>query len=60
MSSISVLVFDCILAILVVLCGGIPLWTRPNGVAVNIGYVFAIVLAIVLFFQCLKIIPTCG
>lgn len=54
------LVIDCILAVLVVACGGVPLFTRPNGAAVNLGWVFAVVLALLLFFQVMKVIPTCG
>jgi hypothetical protein len=60
MGSISMIVVDCILAVLAVVCGGIPLVTRPNGAAVNLGYVFLVILALLLFFQAIKVIPTCG
>lgn len=61
MASISVLVLDFILSVIVFFGGGWAVYKRaPDGMAVSASNVAALILMILLFLQVMKIIQTCG
>jgi len=56
MASISLLVLDFLLSVLIVFCGGYAAFTARNGVVISSGNVFAVILMVLLFLQVMHII----